>query len=180
MDLHSIHCRNEFNTLAQHFLPIDALQASIQGMPHRKPPFRDLIEAAAKPHRELWKSSGELNLGALARYYEQRGHGVSQASFSRIFAGLQQPGEDTIDATHHVFRIPREILRGEPLSSEMEDLFTKYKLSTLLLAQKIESLPKDDYYLLCQQMERALENAEKLRQSLKNNNITDIRRPRSE
>lgn len=175
-----LHARKVCNTSAQGLLPFLALTPTIQGMPQPKHTFRSLIEAAAKPHRELWKSSGELNLGALERFYEARGHKISQASFSRIFAKRQTPGEDTIEATHRVFHIPRVLLRGEPMSAEMEKLFTDYKLSTLLLAQKIESLPKDDYYLICQQIERAIETQEKVRQALKSGNVTPLHKSRQD
>jgi hypothetical protein len=149
-------------------------------MPQRKTTFRDLIEAAARPHRELWKGSGELNLGALSRFYKQKNHEISQASFSRIFAGKQEPGDDTIEATHRVFRIPRALLRGEPVGADMDHLLTNYKMSSILLAQKIEALPKDDYYLITQQIERALERDEKVREALKSGNVTPLHRSRAD
>lgn len=131
-------------------------------------------------HRELWKSSGELNLGALSEFFLKRGHPLSQASFSRIFAGKQKVGEDAIEAAHHALGIPLGLLRNEPLSRDMEHVLANSKLSTLILAQKLESLPKDDYYLIAQQIERALDNAEKIRQSVKGGNVTPINRSRPE
>lgn len=147
-------------------------------MAGRTIPFKEIIEAAAQPHAQLWKADGRLNLNALAKYFKKKGYGVSAASFSRIFAGLQTPGDDVIEAVNHVLSVPRGILRGEPVSAEMEKLLTDVKVSTLLLAQKIESLPKDDYYVIAQQIERALENAEKLREALKSGNVTSIDRHR--
>lgn len=145
-------------------------------MSQTKLTFRALIEAAARPHAELWKGSGELNLGALERFYKKKGHPVSQASFSRIFAGKQELGDDTIDATHYVFKIPRGMLRGEDMSAEIDLLLTKHKLSSIMLAERIESLPKDDYYVICQQIERALATQEQLRQALKSGNVTPLRK----
>lgn len=152
--------------------------ATIGGMPGRSLTFKELIEAAARPHRELWKGDDQLNLSALAEHYRKKGHPISGASFSRIFDGLQEPKEKVIEATYYVFRIPRSILRGEPVSAEMEKTLTDFKFSTLLLAQKIESLPKDDYYVIMQQIERALDNAEKLREAMKSGNVTSIERHR--
>lgn len=151
---------------------------TISRMAGRTLTFKELIEAAAKPYRELWKGDDRLNLGALAKLYEKKGYPLSQASFSRIFSGIQEPGDLAIEATHAVFRIPRSILRGEPVSAEMERLLTDFKVSTLLLAQKIESLPKDDYYVIMQSIERALDNADKLREAMKSGNITSIDRHR--
>lgn len=146
-------------------------------MSRRPIPFLDALEAAARPYRELWRGDGTLSLAGLKRHYERRGHPVSDASLSRIFAGKQAPGEDTIEATHRVFGIPKGILRGEPVSAEMEKTLTDYRLSTLLLAQRLESLPKDDYYLIAQAIERALENQEKLRAALDSSpNVTSIDR----
>lgn len=146
-------------------------------MSRRAPTFQELIEAAAKPFRELWRDDSRLNLAALNRHYEKRGHPLSEASLSRIFAGKQDPGEEAIEATHLVFRIPRSMLRGEPVSAEMEKALTDYKLSTLLLAQKIEALPKEDYYVITQQIERALENHERLQEAMQSStNVTQIDR----
>jgi hypothetical protein len=59
----------------------------------------------------------------------------------------------------------------------MEKTLTDYKLSTLLLAQRIESLPKDDYYLIVQAVERALEHQQKLQAALESSpNVTSIDR----
>jgi len=147
------------------------------GMPRGPISFLDALEAAAKPYRELWRVDGKLSLAGLKRHYEKRGHPVSDASLSRIFSGKQEPGEDTIEATYRVFGIPKGILRGDPVSAEMEKTLTDYKLSTLLLAQRIESLPKDDYYLIVQAVERALEHQQKLQAALESSaNVTSIDR----
>lgn len=158
-------------------LPIDG-SPSINVVMQRRPiPFLEALEAAAKPFRELWRGDGKLSLAALKRHYEDRGHPVSDASLSRIFSGKQAPGEEIIEATHRAFHVPKGILRGEPRSAEMEKTLTDYKLSTLLLAQRLESLPKDDYYLIAQAIERALENQEKLKKALESSpNVTQIDR----
>jgi len=138
--------------------------------------FRQLIEAAAKPYRELWKGDGKLSLGALARRYTAKGHPLSEASLSRILRGRQEVGEQAIEATHLALGIPRNLLRGEPMSAEIEKALTDYKLSTLLLAQRLESLPKDEYYALNEQIERILEREKLLKEAMRSSNVTPIDR----
>jgi hypothetical protein len=140
-----------------------------------QPTFKELVMAAAKPHRGLWRD-GKLNLGALARLYEQKGHPLSQASLSRILAGKQRVGPDAVEATFHVLGIPRNLLRGEPMSAEMERIFTKYRLETLLLAEKLEVLPPDEYYALVEQVERIIEREQRLKEAYRSSNVTPIER----
>lgn len=137
--------------------------------------FKDLVEAAAKPFKELWRGD-RLNLGALSRRYKAKGHPLSEASLSRILTGKQGVGPDTVEATYHALGIPRNLLRGEPMSSEMEEVLTQYKLSTLLLAKRIESLPKDEYYALVEQIERILERENRVKEAIRTGNVTPIER----
>lgn len=140
--------------------------------------FREILEAAAKPHRGLWKSDGTLNSTALARFYKERGYPVAQGTIHRLLSGKhKEVSRETAEATHHVFRVPMHILRGEPVSVELEKLLTEYKLSTLLLAQKIESLPKDAYQSVVDHLESLLQREERLQQ-LRPNNVTPIDRSR--
>lgn len=144
----------------------------------KKPPtFKELIEAAARPYRELWRGD-RLNLGALSRRCKAKGHPLSEASLSRILRGLQEVGPDAIEATHHALGIPKALLRGEVMSSEVERLLTDYKLSTLLLAQKLESLPKDEYHAIIEQIDRVLEREERLRDAVRSGNVTVLDRAR--
>jgi len=136
--------------------------------------FKEIIEAAAKPYPELWKSDGELNSQALARYYEKKGYPVAQATLHRLLRGKhKEVSKETAAATHEVFRVPMHILRGEPVSAELEKLLTEYKLSTLLLAQKIESLPKDAYQSVVDHLESLLMREERL-QAMRPSNVTPI------
>lgn len=145
-------------------------------MAKEQPTFKDLIEAAAKPHRELWKTSGELSLGALSRRTKMAGAYLSEASLSRILRGEQEVGPKAVEALHKTLGIPRALLRGEPMDTEVERLLTEYKLSTLLLAQKIERLPKDEYYGLVEQVERVLEREQRLKEAIRTGNVTPIER----
>jgi hypothetical protein len=138
--------------------------------------FKDLIEAAAQPYKELWRNDGRLNLGAVSRHYKAKGHPISEATLSRILRGLQEVGPDTVDATHHTFGLPKPLLRGEPMSSDAEKALTDYKLSTILLAQRLESLPKEDYYAISEQIDRALEHKRRLEEAYRTGNVTSIER----
>lgn len=141
----------------------------------QQPTFKELVMAAAKPYRELWRD-GNLNLGALARRYEQKGHPLSQASLSRILSGKQRVGPDAVEATFHAFGIPRNLLRGEPMSAEMERIFNKYRLETLLLAEKLETLPQDEYYALVEQVERVIEREQRVKEAYRSSNVTPLER----
>lgn len=173
-----LHRRKEFNTSPQGSLWRPPEPPTINNMAKKPPTFKELIEAAARPYRELWRGD-KLNLGALSRRCEAKGHPLSQASLSRILRGLQEVGPDAIEATHHALGIPKALLRGEAMSSEVERLLTDYKLSTLLLAQKLESLPKDEYHAIIEQIDRVLEREERLRDAVRSTgNVTLLDRAR--
>jgi hypothetical protein len=142
-------------------------------MARQTPSFKELVEAAARPHRELWRGD-KLNLGALSRRYKAQGHPLSEASLSRIFRGLQEVGPETIEATHHALGIPKALLRGEPMSADVERLLTEYKLSTLLLARRLESLPKEEYYAIVEHIDRVLQREERLKEAFRTGNVTPI------
>lgn len=138
--------------------------------------FKEIIEAAAKPYGELWKSDGTLNSTALARFYKVKGHPVAQGTLHRLLKGKhKEVSKETADATHAVFRVPKHILRGEPLSAELEKLLSDFKLSTLLLAQKIEALPKDAYQSVVTHIETLLDREDRIKQ-LRPPNVTPMKR----
>lgn len=170
-----LHARKDGNTSTQGWLSAPPEPHTISMMARRQLTFRDLIEAAAQPYKELWRD-GKLNLGAVARHYKAKGHPISQATLSRILRELQEVGPDTVDATHHTFGLPKALLRGEPMSSDAEKALTDYKLSTILLAQRLESLPKDEYHAIAEQVERALEREKRLQEAYRNGNVTPIER----
>jgi len=145
-------------------------------MAKEQPSFREIVEAAARPYRDLWKSDGQLNLGALSRRTRETGAYLSEASLSRILRGEQEVGPKAVEALHTAFNIPRALLRGEPMSSDVERLLTEYKLSTLLLAQRIERLPKDEYYALVEQVDRVIAREDRLKEAIKTGTVTPIDR----
>lgn len=141
--------------------------------------FKEILEAAAKPFPQLWNAEGKLNLAAVARLYKERGYPVSQPTLFRLCTGKHKElSTETIDATHHVFRVPRSMLRQEPMTAEMEKLLADYRLSTLLLAQKLEGLPKEDYQNIVAQIERAHEQRDRLERAMSNSNVTVLDRSR--
>lgn len=148
-------------------------------MAKEKPSFRELLEAAAKPYRTLWNVNGVLNLRALSKHYSQRGYPLTAASLSRLCSGKQSPERKAVEATHRVFGIPRGLLRGEPFSAEMREMLTDYKMSTLLLAQRIEALSKDDYYQVSELVAHLEGKAEQLRRAVERSpNVTALEHKR--
>lgn len=142
--------------------------------------FKEILEAAAKPFPKLWNAEGKLNLAAVARLYKDKGYPVSQPTLYRLCTGQhKEVSKETIDATYHVFGVPRSMLRGESMSADMEKLLADYRLSTLLLAQKLESLPAEDYQNIVAQIERAAEQRERLERAMASSpNVTVLERPR--
>lgn len=177
MGANILHARKDCNTSMQGWLSGVADPHTISEMARRQLSFKELIEAAAQPYKELWRPDGRLNLGAVARHYKAKGRPISEATLSRILRGLQEVGPDTVDATHHTFGLPKALLRGEPMTSDAEKALTDYKLSTILLAQRLESLPKEDYFAISEQIERALEHKKKLEEAYRSSgNVTPIER----
>lgn len=132
-------------------------------MPQRRNSrFRDLVTEGAKLFPSLWKSSGEINITAMAKLYSAKRWPVSQPTLQRLWDGEYDPSNATIEATYHVFGIPRELLRGETGESDMNELLKGYGLPTLLIAKKLAQLPKEDYDAIVTQIELATVRAERL------------------
>lgn len=156
---HRIIC-NSVMTRALHVLPT---AFNNQGMPQSKNNrFRDLVSDGARLFPSLWKSSGEINITAMAKLYRKKGWPVSQPTLQRLWDGEYDPSNATIEATYRVFGIPREFLRGEPGESDVNDLIKGYGMPTLLIAKKLSQLPKEDFDAIVTQIELAATRAEKL------------------
>lgn len=141
-------------------------------MPGKKFTFREALEAACRSHPELWHSDpseigmGVLNVGAVVRHYQRKGYTVTQPNLHRILKGDQEPGPKVIAATEGAFGIPRAILRGEPLSEQMERLLGKASLETLLLAERIGALDADDHRQLVELLALLEDKREKLQKAI--------------
>jgi hypothetical protein len=146
---------------------------------HKGIPFADIVVAAAKSIPELWDQDGNLNLAAVARYYKRKGHPVTQPTLHRLFSGKHaQPSSRVIEATHHVMRVPRSLLRGDPMGADLERLLTDYHLSTLLLAKKLEALPQRARDNIYGYIENELDREEQLRRAIDSGSVSSIDRSR--
>lgn len=142
--------------------------------------FKEIVSAAAKSVPELWDQDGRLNLAALARYYKKKGCPITQPTLHRLFTGKHaEPSNRVIDATHKVLRVPRSLLRGEPVSPELERLLTDYNLSTLLLAKKIEGLPQRVRDNIYNYVETEIEREEQIRRAIDAGTVTPIDRSKA-
>jgi hypothetical protein len=101
---------------------------------------------------------------------------LSEASLSRILRSKQEIGEKAINALHHTLGVPKSLLRGEPMSSDLEKALTESRLSTLILARRIEDLPKDEYFALVEQIARIEEREKRMKDAFRTGNVTPIDR----
>jgi hypothetical protein len=170
--------RRIVHTGALDFLHGSGLDSNYPHMPHkatRKTRIENLVKEAAKPYPALWWEDDRLNFEALARHFSDRGRTIPSATLYRICKGLHaQPSERLVEAFNYVLRIPKELLRGEALTSEMSKAFGDYKLSTLILAEKLEELPRADYARIVEEIDSILERDRRLREALESENVTHI------
>lgn len=144
---------------------------------HPKNLVENLIKDAAKPYPPLWRGSeaGQLNFEAVARFFAARGRKIPAATLYRVCKGVHKPSEKLVEAINHVLRIPKELLRGEELSPAMAKAFGDYKLSTLILAEKLEELPRGDYARLVEQIDAILDREARLKEATaKAHNVTHL------
>jgi hypothetical protein len=144
--------------------------------------FGELLHTAARGYPALWRD-GSLNLAAVAALYKKRGHPVPQPTlhrncYPRRDGVAQQVSESTIEATHQVFSIPKEMLRGEPVTRRLEEMLARYPLEVLLLAQRIGGLPAEDRQDILRQLERMEERAEQLNRAIQHGSVTPISKRR--
>jgi hypothetical protein len=135
-------------------------------MGDKRIPFAVAVREAARLIPWVWNADGQLNLTALARYYEEKGHPVSQPTLHRLFEGKHKPSDGVILATELVLRVPRSILRGEPMAADYDKLLGNQRLSTILLAQKLEELPKSVRDPILQLIDNEITKQEQLAKAL--------------
>lgn len=99
----------------------------------------------------------------------------------RLWDGVYDPSNATIEATYRVFGIPRELLRGEdPGENDMKQLVEGYGLPTLLIAKKLSQLPREDFDAIVTQIELAHQKAERLKALMETNpNVIPLKRRES-
>lgn len=133
------------------------------------------FKEALRSYPHVWKDDDRINFGALARFFRDRGRTIPAATLYRICKGEhQRPSERLVEAINHVLRIPKELLRGEAVTPEMSKAFADYRLSTLILAEKLEELPKSEYARLVEQIDAILEREKLLRDALETSKVTHI------
>lgn len=166
------------NSVMNCCLPEPSLTAQSWHRMGKRNLFRELVSEGARLFPSLWKASGEINISAMARLYKAKGFPVSQPTLQRLWDGAYDPSNETIEATHRVFGIPRELLRGEePGEHDMKELLEGYGLPTLLVAKKLSQLPKEDFDAIVTQIELAHQKAEKLKNLMDESpNIIPLRR----
>lgn len=132
--------------------------------------FRELLTQAAGLVPGLVNDDGKVNLTAVARYSEKRGHAVSQPTLFRHFNAPADKGpkmdSGTVEALHLVFGIPRSMLRHEEMDADTQETLARYPLSTILLAEKIEALPPPLRRSVLLHIEELLRREDEHRQSM--------------
>jgi hypothetical protein len=114
-------------------------------MSKKGPSLREVLLSAVKWVPDAWTADERLNTTGLQRYFKDQGHPISQPTLHRLLVGTSskprklQP--ETIEALHAVLKIPRSMLRGDPMSADTERATLQYGLDVFLLAQKIAELP---------------------------------------
>lgn len=133
---------------------------------NRRFTLKELLEEALKSDRHAWHSTGRLNLTYVARETKFRGHFIPQSTLFRLVNEDKIP-EHVVTALNAVFKIPKSLLRGEEVTDEMQTTLTDCSLSTLLLAKKIESLPKDAYHAIADQVDLITRQQQTIKESQK-------------
>lgn len=147
-------------------------------MSKKKITFREIVEAAAKAVPAVWSDDGQINLSELSRYYDRKGHPVSQATLHRLFHGKHgAPSSRVVDATNAVLRVPRSLLRGDPMAADIDELLGRYPLSTILLAKRLEDLPPVTRKRILEMVEEAYDKEEQLQRLMAASpNVTALKR----
>lgn len=142
--------------------------------------LRDLVLAAVKWVPEAWTADERLNTTGLGRHFEKQGYPLSQPTLHRLLVAKQEkPRElkpETIEALHAVLKIPRNLLRGEPMGADTERAISQFGLDVYLLAQKLGELPEEYRKILNNQVEEWLRQQRTLKKSADDANIIPITR----
>lgn len=140
--------------------------------------FRDILLEAARLNPALWKGDGDLSINGVAKFFQSRGFKVSQPNLDRMYKGKLPVNEDLVNAMHACFGVPRSLLRGEQ-GGDVDKLLTEYRLSTLLVAKKLEDLPRTKYDNLINLINDSYEEEMRIRELTKEGKVTHITKGRS-
>lgn len=139
--------------------------------------FREILLEAARLNPALWKGDGDLSINGVAKFFQSRGFKVSQPNLDRMFKGTLPVNEDLINAMYNCFGVPKSLLRGEQ-GDDMDKLLTEYRLSTLLVAKKLEDLPRTKYENIVNLINDAHEEMLRIRELTEQGKVTHITRNR--
>ena len=153
-------------------------------MNKKGPSLGEILLAAAKWVPGVWTAEGNLNRTALSRYFEDQGHPLSQPTLHRLFADKtpvdkkspRKLSPETVEAVHAVLKIPRSMLRGEPMSADTERAITQFGLDVFLLAQRIAELPFEYRENLVAQIDERLKREADLKKALEAGTVIPINR----
>lgn len=142
--------------------------------------FRETLSAAAKSIPNGWDwDNDKIRLPAISRYLKKKGYPVSQPTLHRHYhleGNSRELKKETVEALHFGLGIPRAILRGEAMSTDLEQALVKNEFSTILLAERIEKLPKAARRNIVNQIDEILEREEALKNAYSSGNVTSIKR----
>lgn len=149
-------------------------------MSKKAPSFTEILDAAARSVPDLWSSDGELVLSRVADYLKKKGHPVSQPTLHRHYTGSREKPRKldsrVVEAFHAVFKVPRSMLRGDPMSADTERAIVQWGLDVFLLAQKIAELPSSTRDSINRQIEDLLQREAELKKAYEGSSVTPIRR----
>jgi hypothetical protein len=149
-------------------------------MSKKAPSFKEILDAAARSVPDLWSSDGGLVLSRVAEYFKKKGHPVSQPTLHRHYTGDRERPRKldsrVVEAFYAVFRVPRSMLRGEPMSADTERAVVQWGLDVFLLAQKIAELPSPTRDLINRQIEDLLQREAELKKAYESAGVVPISR----
>lgn len=149
-------------------------------MRQKTPSFAELLIGAAKLIPGL-VVDGKPNLTAISKHTAKRGHRVPQPTLHRHVypkdGESRRLQDEVARALEAVFAVPARYWKGEPMSDQDARALHQVNLETILLAQKIESLPQKVRDELLTRIENAATDQEELRRLLAStSNVTPIDR----
>lgn len=153
-------------------------------MNNKGPSLREILLSAVRYVPGVWTAEGKLNRTALSRYFENQGHKLSQPTLHRLFEepvkrSPRKLAPETIEAVHAVLKIPRGMLRGEPMSADTERAITQFGLDVFLLAQKLVELSPEYRSTLTAQIDERLKLEASLKKALESGTVIPINRKSS-
>ena len=142
--------------------------------------MREVLLAAVKWVPEAWTADGRLNTTGLSGHFTEHKYPLSQPTLHRLLVAEQKKPRrlhpDTVEALHAVLKIPRSMLRGEPMSADTERAILQHGLDVFLLAQKLAELPPSYREVLNKQVDEWLKREADLKKASEPSSVVSITR----